>query len=112
MSLRDKILAAPDIKTEKVEIPEWGVTVEVKGLTGRRRSILYKESTNKKGDVDIDAFSTKLVILSTYDIETGEPVFQNGDFDALAEKSAGAIERIVNVATRLSGLDQEEAKKN
>jgi len=112
MSLRDKILAAKDIETELVPIPQWGVTVEVRGMTGRQRTILLQDTIDSRGRANLEKLYPRLVILSTFDPETGEPVFQEGDADAIAEKSSGAIEAITKVAQRLSGLDQAEAAKN
>ena len=37
MNLRDKILAAQDIPTETVTIPEWDVTLLVKGMSAGDR---------------------------------------------------------------------------
>ena len=34
---RDDILKAEDLTTEEVDVPEWGGTVLVRGLTGRER---------------------------------------------------------------------------
>ena len=34
---RDAILQREDIKTEDVEVPEWGGTVRVRGMTGVQR---------------------------------------------------------------------------
>lgn len=110
MKLRDKILAAPDIKSEKVYVPQWDVTVEVKGLTGRQRGLLLQETIDKRGKVDMQALYPKLVVASTYDPETGEQVFGDGDYDAVAGKSGGALEVITQVAMRLSGLNGDEGK--
>lgn len=115
MSLRDKILAADDIQTEAVEIPEWGVTVEVRGMNGADRSrILEKAADSADGRVDIQTMYVETVIASTYDPESGEPVFTPDDRSALLGKSAAALDRLAAVGMRLSGMDEratETAKK-
>lgn len=111
-NLRDKILAVKDIKSEQVHIDIWGVTVEVRGLTGTQRAILLNDTTNKRGEVDMTKFYPELVVLSTYDPESGDPVFKMGDIDAVAGKAAGAIEQITGTAMQLSGLNPGEVSKN
>lgn len=114
-SLREKILNAKDIKSEKVKIPEWDVTVEVRGLTGKQRARLLQDAIGEDGKPDLERIYPELVILSTYDPETGEQVFQPADRDALIEKSGAALEKIAQVAMRLSGLQPDalkEAEKN
>lgn len=111
-SLRDKILAAQDIQSEPVYIKEWGVTVDVKGLTGRQRAILLQDVVSARGKIDMQKLYPQLIVMSTFDPETGEPVFHAGDIDAIAEKSGAAQEAIAQVAMRLSGLKADETEKN
>ena len=112
MSLRDKILACNDIQSELVDVPQWDATVEVRGMTGRQRSLVLQESVDASGKVALQKLYPHLVIVSTYDPETGEPVFLAGDFDAVAEKSGAALEVIAQVAMRLSGFNTEDISKN
>lgn len=114
-NLRNQILTAEDIPFESVEVPEWGTTVNVRGMTGKQRAAFLKNATDAQGNVSFDRFYAELVIASTYDPETGELVFEPADRDALNNKSGRALERVASVATRLSGLDGsslEEAKKD
>lgn len=110
MSIRDKVLAAKDIKSEQVFVKEWDVTVEVRGLTGRQRAILLQDVVDQRGRTDLKKLYPQLVVLSAFDPETGEPVFHAGDADAIAEKSAASLEAITDVAMRLSGLNGEAGK--
>ncbi len=115
MSLRDKILAIKDIQEEEVSIPEWGCKVLVRGLTGRQRAIFLQNGIDAKGKLDMQKVYPELVILSAYDPESKEPVFGAGDADAVIEKSGAALERIAQVAMKLSGLGPnvvEESEKN
>lgn len=115
-NLREKILTAQDIKKELVTVEEWGVQVEVRGLKGSERARLMQDSVDAKtGSVDFVKLYPDLVIASTYDPETGEKVFEPTDRDALNEKSGAALEKIAQVAMRLSGLTQADldgARKN
>lgn len=115
LNLRSQILNSNDIKSEMVTIEEWGVTVEVKSLTSKKRANVLSESMDGKGRMDFEKLYPDLVIASTYDPETHDAVFQMADRDLLNEKSGGALEKIAQVVLRLSGLDKESvggAEKN
>lgn len=108
--LRQTILEAKDIESEQVEVPEWGVTVEVRGMSAKERSKLLRASTGKDGNVDFQKWFPLLVIATTYDPDTGEQVFELADRDALNEKSGNAISLIAEVASRLSGLGDQNVE--
>jgi hypothetical protein len=105
--LRSMILEADDLASEPVEVPEWGVTVEVRAMDGKTRARFLKNSTGRDGKVDIERFSADAVIATTYDPESGDPVFTMADRDALLGKSGRALDRVTRVALRLSGMDRE-----
>lgn len=115
METRDKILAAKDIQSETLEIPEWDVTIEIRGITGAQRGRILNNAVDNKGTVDFTKLYPELVIASVHDITTGEPVFTDADRDVLSKKSGAVLERIADVANRLSGLTADSvtlAKKN
>lgn len=112
MSLRDKILACDDIQRELVEVPEWGVIIEVRGMSGQDRAGMM--DIQQDGSLKASAVYVDAVIKASYDPDSGERLFGESDRDALLTKSAGALDRIAEVAMRLSGLSQEavdEAKR-
>jgi hypothetical protein len=114
-NLRDTILGASDIRTESVTIPEWGVTVEVRGLTGTQRAKLMRTGFDQQGTVDFEKLYPELVIAATFDPATGEAVFTEADRDALNGKSSSALERLAQAAMRVAGMTAqavEETEKN
>lgn len=115
MSLRDKILAAEDIASEMVDVPEWGVKVEVRGMNGSDRSrILDAAAAAGTNGLSVGAMYVDTVIATAYDPETGLRVFSDTDRDSLLGKSASAIDRLAEVGMRLSGMSveaQDNAKK-
>ena len=114
MSLRDKIISTDDIQKELVEIPEWGVILEVRGMNGADRSRIIEMVSNEDGGVSVGSMYIETVIASTYDPDSGERVFSESDRDVLTTKAASAIDRIAKVGMRLSRMDggaSEEAKK-
>lgn len=118
---RDQILKADDLPTEDVDVPEWGGTVRVRGLTGTERdsyeaAMLNFRTKGRKVDseMDMSEFRVRLVAKAIVDAE-GKRLFSDRDVRALGMKSAVALNRIYEVAERLSGLtseDVEELAKN
>ena len=109
---RDAILAAPDIKTEDVDVPEWGGTVRVRGLTAAQRDVFEAESLSGNGksrDVNFANLRSRLIALAIVG-EDDKPLFKPGDVKALGEKAAGPIDRLFDVASRLSGMGQADVE--
>ena len=107
-SIRDAALNAQDIPTEQVEVPEWGVTIEVRGMTGRAQARYMEAAIDPDtGSANFERIYPELVIATAYDPASGEPVFEAADRDVLLGKSAKALERIAQVGLRLSGMGPE-----
>lgn len=114
MNLRDKILAADDIQVELVEVPEWDVIVEVRGMSGNDRSRIIEVASSEEGGISIGRLYAETVIAATFDPDTGERVFGDGDVDALLSKASAPIDRIATVGMRLARMEAgatEAAKK-
>jgi len=107
-SLSDKIFAADDIESELVEVAQWGVTLLVKSMSAKARAALIDNAiANNGGNFNIQQVMPDIVIQCTFDPETGERVFLDGDREALMAKSAGAVEEVAAVAMRLSGMTDD-----
>ncbi len=104
MSIRDQILNADDIKKESVEVPEWGVTLEVRGMSGGDRARILETAVDAMGNLSLQVVYPEIVIATTYDPATGERIFDYGDTEAILAKNALAVDRIASVGMRLSGL--------
>lgn len=111
-SLRDIILAADDASTELVEVPQWGVTIEVRGMSGRDRAAFLSSYTDPEtGRVNWGMLYPSLITATAFDPDNGERIFDDGDADAINGKSGAALERVAQVALRLSGMQQEDEDK-
>ena len=114
---RDAILAAATLKTEEVAVPEWGGTVLVRELSGRQRDEFEASLAVQRGGKmvsDVRNMRAKLVIRSMVS-EDGQPVFPPEDVDTVGELPAAGLDRVFEVASRLSGLserDQEDLAGN
>lgn len=104
--LRERILAAKDIASERIHVEAWDVDVEVRGMSARARAALVQKAMDGS-TLNLMAAYPLMVIECTYDPETGERLFGDEDAEALAGKSGAALEQIATVAARLSGLDAE-----
>jgi|CXWL01.1.fsa_nt_gi hypothetical protein len=117
---KEKILAADDIKRERVDVPEWGGAVLVGVLSGtdrdrwERECLEAREGTKNGGLATLDNFRASLAARSIVN-EKGERLFAESDIVALGKKSGAALNRIFDVAlklNRLSASDVEELAKN
>ena len=111
MSLRDTILSADDLKESTEDVPEWGVKILLRGMTGRER-VLYVESAGDRRE-----FMYSDILIATAlnpepnDQGKHERVFDPADREALADKSGGVLERLALEAMKLSGVSIEDAEK-
>lgn len=110
---RDAILAAPDLAFEDVPVPEWGGKVRVRGMTGEERdaweaALLEARSEDKKHNAR--NVRATLVSLTVVD-ENGQRLFSEADIPALGRKSVKALQRVYNVAQRLSRISAEDVKE-
>ena len=111
----DAILKASALKTEEVKVPEWADpdtgadTVLVRELRGRERDEWEASLAVQRGRQmvpDVANMRAKLVARCVVDPD-GEPVFSQQDVNALGELSAAALDRVFEVASRLSGLNAD-----
>lgn len=106
MSLKEAIFSSDDITKELVEIPEWGVVVEVRSMTANERAKLGEGAA--KGDkTDVGAMYALTVIATVYDPTTGLPVFTAQDKEAILSKNGAVIERLATKALGSSGLGEK-----
>ena len=104
MSLRDRIIAVDDTQKEIVKIDEWGVEVEIRGMSGAARASISQYAAENNGNINFLKMMPELVVQCCFDPETGEQVFDSKDKELVMGKSGAALDRIVNIAMRLSGF--------
>lgn len=114
MSLtRDQILAAEDLKTEIVKVPEWGGEVIIRTMDGEGRDA-FEASLMSNGKRDIKNFRAKLLSQCLID-DKGNRLFTEADINALGKKNAGVLARLTDIANglnKISEADVEELAKN
>lgn len=112
---RDAILSADDSKFEIVEVPEWGegAKVRVRALNGTDRDAFEAAMIQQKGrDLVLKAENTRarFVAMSVVDHQ-GNRIFSNADVLALGKKSAAALDRVYQVAQKLSRFSEEDVQE-
>lgn len=115
----DAILAAEDESIDSVEVPEWGGVVYVKSMTGLQREKYLESMRQQIGQgrnatvkVILQYGSAKLAALTLCD-QNGNLLFDRKPqtIEALAKKSSRALDRVVDKASKMNGLsDDDDAK--
>jgi len=128
----DYIASVQDIKTEDVRVPQWDsldveAWVRVRGMTGIERddweaemmpdpqvASQMKNMTPQQRRAIVrqrmQGARARLVARCCVD-EDGNRIFSNKDVEMLAQKSAAALDRIYEVAARLSGIREDDIEE-
>ena len=95
----DSILASVDVREEELDVPEWGVSLLIRGLTKRQQLEVRKNSQLPNGESDPSQVELNLFMAGVV-----EPEFKPEHFGRLLDKSTGVIDRVNQAITDLSGL--------
>ena len=114
---RQTILAASDLPQETEPVPEWEGEVIVRGLTATDRDA-YEESIYKfreeggkaKASMSLINARATLVVRCLID-EDGKRLFSDADAVALGKKSSVVVDRLYEVARRLSGMSDGDIEE-
>lgn len=117
MLSKSEILSAADTASETVEVPEWGGTVAIRGMTGCERDAWEAWCFSKREEwgTAIGPNIRAAVLVRTIVDESGVRVFSEDDVESLGGKSGAVVDRLYGVAARLSGIsakDTDDLKKN
>jgi hypothetical protein len=109
---REAILAAVDLPREQVSVPEWGGDVLVQGLDGSGRDFWETSwfKARESGTIAPEHHRALLVSLTLIDAEGGR-LFRAEDIAQLGRKSPAGLDRVYEVALRLSGLGRGAVEK-
>jgi len=103
---KDDILKADDLPTVDVDVPEWGGIVRVRGLSGSDRDEWEASKLQAQPDGStVYGLGSRAKLVSLCAVkDNGDPLFTVGDLGRLAQKSAAALDRIVEVIDELSAV--------
>ena len=115
---RDDILGRDDLRRVRLTVPEWGGDIFVRTMTGYEKDWYETQNYDDQGNaLPVQQrwlnLRARMAVLTVCD-EQGNSLFTLADMDQLTRKSAPALDRIWEVATRLNGMAPaaEEALKN
>ena len=114
MELSQEILAFGDLRTKKVDVPQWKrkITVQEQGLQESLVSFGPDANVSKDGTITLNAIDiARVVAFGVIDPDSGERVFSDEDIPALARKNREALMLLYHAILELSGTP-EEAEKN
>lgn len=116
ISLRDRIKGAPQVGKETVHVDEWGVDIEVRGITLGQRSRIMRDGYSKEDKPTplYEVFYPLLLAFSCYNPADGTPIWTESPEDAafINALNPAPVDRLAKVAMKLSGLSSEGAEKN
>jgi hypothetical protein len=109
----DQILGAVIDVSETVTVPEWGGDVIIRGMTGTERDG-FEAMVRPKGVMDLRNYRARLLVRVLVNVN-GTRLFADVQAADLGKQPAKVIDRLYDVAARLSGMaddDTEELEGN
>lgn len=112
----EQILDADDLVIEDVPVPEWGGTVRVKGMSGTERDrfeagFVGSDMKQLPKDKALEFYRARVAAACLVD-QAGNKMFRSaGEIKRLSDKNAEALQRVVDVANRLSGLTEDDVEE-
>ncbi len=110
---KEQILAAQDLPTEDVDVPEWGGSVRLRTLSGAERDRWEESRIEQRGKsrkTNYQNITASLIALCAVDSE-GKRLFSEAEVHALGRKSAKVLGRLFDACRRLNGLSEEEVEQ-
>ena len=104
---RKAILDCNDNVKELVKCPEWDGDVYVKAMTGTERDAFEVAVVALPKEKRSENMRSRIAIICVCDLE-GNAIFESADITALGLKSAKPLDRILDVAQRLSGMGEKD----
>jgi hypothetical protein len=105
---KEQIVSATDVKTIDLDIPEWGGTVRVRNLSALEREQFIRDIQSK----NLDLSKTKIAWVARCLIqEDGNPIFSSTEIELLGNKSAKALDRVVDAIESINALTVESMKE-
>lgn len=113
MLSRSEILKTDDLPRREIQVPEWGGSVTVRGLTGKERDEFEQSLFSIHGqsaNLTLSNARARLVVLGCVD-EEGNKVFSQADVSALGSKNAMVLDRLADAIRELSGMNTDDIQQ-
>lgn len=106
LALKDSIIAADDRKTKRVDVPEWGGEVILRGLSGTDRDSWEQSNVIRRGntaEVNLTGSSARLLVRALVD-EEGNRLFADNEWQQLSAKAGHVLSKLADEVIDMSGL--------
>ena len=101
---RDQILGAVDFRFVDVDVPEWGCSVRLRGLSAAERDEFEASLGVSQDLVNMRA---RLVVNCLVD-ENGDKLFKSSEAKELGKKNGQVINMLFDEVRKLSGMADED----
>lgn len=103
------ILGQPsDIVTEEVFVPEWNDSVLIRAMSGAERDA-FEMANRRKGKLDLRNYRAKFLVRCIVN-ENGTKILTDAQAVDLGKRSSAVVDRLFTVASKLSGMDDDETE--
>ena len=106
MNIRNTILNH-SLPAETVDIPGLDVKVEVRARTVKQQYELLEKARKSNGEIDSMLLAVETIIACVYDPDSGDPVFQSADRDALLNMDSAPFNALLGAANDAAGLGED-----
>jgi hypothetical protein len=104
VSIED-ILAADDLPTKTIPVPEWGGAVVIKGFSKAVEMEIRRQAGGAE-DFDSERFEMLMFVYGVI-----EPQFTVEQLDLLKEKNSAPFDRVLSAVMDLAGLTKEAKER-
>ena len=107
---REAFLKPVERRKEDVPLPELGngTVIPVWGMTVRERNAFEARSNRNK---TTRRQTREQIVIACCRDDDGKPIFTEADVAQLGDQQAAMVERIINVAMRLSGFTEDDVEQ-
>ena len=109
---KEAIFAVEDLRSERIDVPEWGGYLYIRTLKGWERDQFEQsmfEGIGKTRKQKFENLRARLVALTVVNAK-GERLFTAKEAKLLGEKSASALDKCFSVAQELNGMKAEDVE--
>lgn len=113
MLTKEQILAANDLETVPVDVPEWGGEVLISMMSGSARDeyeqSLFKFQSDGTAKPDYTNSRAKLLAVCLVD-ENGNRLFTSKEIEILGKKNSKVLDKLYAVADQLNAVSVDGIK--
>lgn len=110
---RSEILTKTELRRELVSVPEWGGSIYLRALRADERDEYEQSLMLRRGktvELRMKGARARLIAACAVDSQ-GNQLFDASDAEAIGNLDGGTLDRLYEVASKLSGLRDEDVEE-